>query len=380
MATQADLWREVDRLKTINQSINAGWDHATQVRLANEILAGGRSLSQIRQDALNRISGNRPGTVAGGVNNSAPPKDTGTPAGGGGTNGGGGTAPATFNAEAAATITGYLREMGMEGVESEVDRLVRRGMSWPEIQLLLEDRTSTLGRQVERLYPEYFDYRDANQGGPPITIAAIQQYRQQARQLIDNRGLGEAFPDVNAQVRKWIVGGVDLEEVGQRFDLLEGYVAASPGTWADAEAWTRFYGVAPTLGQLTAMAINPQEALPRLQRQFASVRLDVEAGRAGFGDLSVNEAESIAETGATDAAQRFGALAASKELFSPLDRGEDEITRQEQISAGFGLQNADAARRRIEQRAARRTARFQGGGALATSRSGFGGLSTSSDT
>lgn len=288
----------------------------------------------------------------------------------------------TVDAATLASIIGILRTLGLEELQAEVDALVRQGLTWPEIENMLNDPTSSIGRVVDRIYPELREYREANPGMPPINIAAIQQYREGLNQMVSVRGLSEAFPDVPGTARRWITQGKSLVEIGERLDLLEGQVAglaANPVVQSELDAWERFYGVRPTLQNLVALTINPEESVPRLQRKFASVALDVSAGRQGFGDLAVNEAERLADAGVdvAQAGQTFGALAANRELFSPLERNEDEITRDEQLNAGFSLGNADAARRRIEQRRGQRVGRFAGGGGISTGRDGgMAGLAT----
>jgi len=301
--------------------------------------------------------------------------------------GGGGSDGSSGRGRDTATFTGYLRAMGLDELERFVDNWTRQGLTWPEIQMLLEDPKTEPGQVVDRIYPELREYRTNNPGFPPISIGAIQEYRQDLSQMVQQRGLAEAFGNVNDVARKWMTapnGGKSLVEMGERLDLLQGEVAAiatSPAVQAELEAWERFYGVRPSLSDLTALVINPDESAPRLQQKFASVRFDVAAGREGFGDLSVGEAERLANAGIDPnrSQETFGALVRNRELFGALDRGEDTIDRDTQMDAAFGLSNAEAARRRIDDRARRRAARFQGGGQVASGRfGGLAGLSTAS--
>lgn len=294
-----------------------------------------------------------------------------------------------FDAEAAATITNLLHTMGLDALTGEVDRWVRNGLSWPEIEARLMDPSTDAGEIVDQIYPELREYREnpLNEGMPPINIAYVQSYRQTLNQFIQARGYEAAFPtaaSVNEAARRWITGGKSMVEMQERFDLLESNAVfeaqTNPEIALQLEAWQRWYGQAPTTGDLVALALNPEEATPLITKRFAAVRFDREAGIAGFGDLSQEEGERLADLGvdAAQSGQGFGALARNRELFDPLDAGEDAISRQDQLDAAFT--NSSAAQRRIADRAARRAAAFQGGGRLATSRGGgFGGLSTRND-
>lgn len=307
-----------------------------------------------------------------------------------GATGGGTGSGSSLDRESVATISNLLRQYGLEELIPRVDRWVRDGLTWPEIEARLNDPSSDAGQVVDRLYPELREYREnpTNSGLPPINIATVQTYRQTLGRFVNERGYSAAFPTPDAvreAARRWIVAGKGMDEMARRFDILEQNAVVmaqtDPTLQAQLDAWERFYGQKPTTGDLVSMALNPSEAAPVIERRFASVRFDREAGLAGFGDLDREEAERLSDLGvdAARSGQTFGALAANRELFNPLDRGEDAITRQEQMDAGFT--NSAAAKKRIEDRARRRTARFEGGGSLATSRDGaFGGLATSSDT
>lgn len=298
------------------------------------------------------------------------------------TGGPAGSAAAGGAAGSGGPFGSLLRQYGLEELVPMVDAWIRQGLTWAEIESQLLDTSTSAGKVVDRLYPEIRERRDA--GLSPVSIQQIQSYRSTLNQLVSARGLAEAFPDIKETARRWIVGDKGLDEMAERLDLLEGNVArqiaGDPSVQAELEAWERYYGVKPSLGNLVAMVINPKEAAPALARRFSSVRFDVEAGRAGFGDLDRGEAERLSDLGvdAARSGEQFGALVRSRELFEALDRGEEAIDRGAQLDAAFS--NKEAAKRRIEDKARRRVAQSQGGGRLATSRRGFGGLATASDT
>lgn len=279
-----------------------------------------------------------------------------------------------------AAFLGYLSSLGLDELRSFVDSWVRKGMTWAEIQMMLEDPNTQPGRVVDRLYPELREVREA--GKPPVSIADIQNARLMTQQGLHERGLS-SYVDVKKLAHDWIVGEVSVAEGLDRVDAVAeealAFAREDPATKAELEGWERFYGVAPTAAEILGMALKPDIATADVKRRAEAVRLDREAGRAGFGDLSQTEAERLVDLGAASrqAGATFGALTANRELFSALDAGEDVISREDQLAAGFT--NSAAAQKRIEDRRRRRVAGFQGGGGLAATRSGFGGLATSSD-
>lgn len=256
-----------------------------------------------------------------------------------------------------------------------IDRWIRDGLTWDQVWVQLMDPSTAPGKVVDRIYPELREVRE--NGLPPVTIADVLHTRQLTFEGLSQRGV-EKYLDPVALARQWTVNGVSVNEGLSRVDAVAddalAFARSDPEMSAQLEGWQRFYGVAPTAHDILAMAVKPDLAVADIKRRADAVRFDVEAGRAGFGDLSREEAESLTNSG-VDARQSggtFGALVANRELFSPLDSGEDAISRQEQLSAGFS--NSAAAQKRIEDRRRRRLAQFGGGGGVAVTREGFGGL------
>jgi hypothetical protein len=158
-------------------------------------------------------------------------------------------------------------------------------------------------------------------------------------------------------------------EVNQR--LVNGYlalVAEDPATRAE---FASLYGV--NEGDLVAYYLNPEMALPVLERRAAAARVSGAAVTAGFGRLSAAEAERLASFGLSDTEVEggFGTLVSSAQLFTPFSAGEDAISRDVQLAA---LEGNTAARDAIERRRRRRLSEFGGGGSYAKNREGLGGL------
>jgi hypothetical protein len=272
----------------------------------------------------------------------------------------------------AANIRNLLRTYDLDELGSFVDEWVRQGLTWPEIEAMLYDPGSAAGAVVDRKYPELRLRREA--GHAPMSIGQIRAYRDTATQIFRAAGLPQGFYDTPQDFTRFIVNDVSAEELQTR--VQDGFVRVMAAPPEVRDQLQNLYGLGT--GDLAAFFLDETKALPLIQRRVAAAEISGAGVRAGFGGLSVNEAERVASLGVSgeQAGQQLSTLANARELFTPLDRGEDVISRDEQLGAVFD--NNAAAQRRIQDRARRRQAAFSGGGGLATSREGLAGLSTSS--
>ncbi len=286
-----------------------------------------------------------------------------------------------------ATVTGYLRAMGLDELIPYIDGLVRQGRSWAEIEMMLNDPATDVGGIVDRMYPELRLVREENARRraagepvqPPASIASIQQYYQQAEQMASAAGLSDVIS--KDTVRSWLVSGKSLVEQKNRLDIISedvaGLLEANPQVREELESWSRFYGVQPDIRALVASVIDPAQDLPTLLRRGRAVSMDRSAGRVGFGDLSRTEAERLADLGVTgdQATAGFGDLASLGEVTTALPgTAEDSIDRASQLSAAF--EGNTFARKRIDRRLRERKGAFEAGGSFATGKDGYSGLGT----
>lgn len=272
---------------------------------------------------------------------------------------------------AGASIRGMLAQYGLQDLARYVDRWVRDGLSWEEIEVQLRDPKTAAGKVFDQRFPEI--RMRSEKGLRPMSVQEIQSYREQARQVMRNAGLPKGFYDDDRDLTEFMVNDVSPQELEQR--VMDGYVAVMQAPAEVRSELERMYGVSS--GELVAYMLDPDRATTVIQRNVAAARVGGAATRTGFGQVSREEAERIGALGVTDAQaeQGFGTLSTNRELTVALDRGEDVISREEQIGAVF--EGNAAAGERLSRRARRRQAQFQGGGSLATSREGgFSGLST----
>lgn len=295
------------------------------------------------------------------------------------TNGGGGgksgDGDETGERSARAIIMATLGEYGLESLAEWAWNEFKAGSPIEQIMLEIRNRP-----EYEARFPGLKPLRSK---GRAISEREYIGIERTITQVFQANGLPLEVFGTRDFIGRIIANETSPAEVADRVGLLEadiGRFTADPGVQQELEAFERFYGVRPTFGDLAALALNTDEALPVLQRKFTAVRNERAAGRAGYGDLTRTEAERLADLGVNEqqATEGFGALAATREVFDilpGLEGSEERISREEQLGAAF--EGNTLARQRIERKRRQRQAQFQGGGGFAGSQSGFGGLGSS---
>jgi murein DD-endopeptidase MepM/ murein hydrolase activator NlpD len=184
-------------------------------------------------------------------------------------------------------------------------------------------------------------------------------------------GLPKGFYDSPSDFAQLIGGNVSAEDFSLRVN--EGYLRVRDSDPSVLSAMRNMYGV--TDGELAAYFLDPEKAETLILQQVATARVGAAAARQGFENvIERTAAERMVALGVTEeqASQVFGTLAAGRELLTPLDAGETALDVAD-TALGLAGQSPEALQRlRTQQR--RRTARFEGGGQLATTAAGVTGL------
>jgi hypothetical protein len=206
---------------------------------------------------------------------------------------------------------------------------------------------------------------------PPMSPDEVLAYEERAVQMYNAYGI----PNVTRrELGELMVADVSIDELDTRLGMASTAVYQSDRVMR--EELNRLYGI--TTGDLTRYWLDPKQELPALQRRFVTGQISGEAKRAGFGtDLNVSQLEYLYGRGMTGeaATAAFGTLVESEELFEAVDETEQDIDVNEQLQLITG--DVDVAQK-VERRAQRRLAPFQGGGGFATGETGVAGLGTAS--
>ena len=164
---------------------------------------------------------------------------------------------------------------------------------------------------------------------------------------------------------------MSAEELQSRVQLAAAGSITAPEDFK-AEMRDRF-GIQP--GDLTAYYLDPDTALPLLEKKYAMAMIGTEARRQGVDGISTDYLGLLQNEGVTQAAakQGFGQVAYSEGL--TVGAGETATTMDLAQNA-FGT-DAEAAKK-VQRVAGSRTARFAQGGSYAGSSGGLTGLGASS--
>lgn len=192
-------------------------------------------------------------------------------------------------------------------------------------------------------------------GLPTLSEANYIAYENQARQMMRAAGLPAGFYDSPDDFKDYLAKDISVAELSQRVAWARDMVQNDTTVSAEERAQLiRLYGA----GGTAAYYLDPERALPVLQKQVNAAQTAAAAQRAGFGALSAGQAERASALSGSlqQSAQLFGKLASQRELMGALpgELGVDTITADEQINAAFG--NDALAQEKLSRRARKRQA------------------------
>jgi hypothetical protein len=268
----------------------------------------------------------------------------------------------TAEQSAKALITSFLAQYGLESLGEWAWTQYQNGA--PLEQIVLEMRN-------QPAYKARFPAMEAlAQQGRAISEQQYIDYERTAASIFRAAGIPEGMYDQPEDFKNWLVGDVSTAELQERVQTYVSIALDEP----NRDEMQRLYGV--DIGHLAAYAMDPDRALPILERQANAALLGARSLGTGFGALSVGQLEELAGLGISpeQSVSTFSTLANLRELFNPLDQGENAIGTDAQLAAGF---KGDAgAQQEIESRKQRRNAVFAQSGGFATTEAGLGGAGT----
>lgn len=209
--------------------------------------------------------------------------------------------------------------------------------------------------------------------GRAISEGQWVQWERTARGIMRANGLPESFYDQPSDFAELIDKGVDAQELETRIGAATAVVSGLPQSVRDA---AQAEGI--NLGDLTALWLDPDVAVPAIERKVRQLSVQGAARDAGWGDVSADRANELAARGldygqAKTAFDQATALAplATRQLGDTTDLTRDDI-------AGAVVGGDAAARRRVQKRAESRAAQGVQGGGYAGTAGGVGGLGSAS--
>lgn len=277
------------------------------------------------------------------------------------------TTPSPDQENARDYLAGVLDSYGLSGMADWAWQQIQSGYTNERILQNLRDTDQ---------YKQRFSGMELRRaaGFNAITEAEYIGYETQARQLMRAAGMPAEFYDQPNDFANLIGNDVSPSELNARVN--EGYLAAAQAPPEVRQQLRDLYGVGE--GQLAAYFLDPDRALPLLQRQFAASQVSGAGVQTGYGALSAAEAEGIVSYGVSgdQARQGFGALVENEELFDTLPGEQDGlISREAQLGAVFG--DDARARQQIERKAGARRSAGSGAQSFSIGQQGVSGLSRS---
>lgn len=258
-----------------------------------------------------------------------------------------------------ALLKEEFNRYGLGDLVGEIETLTAEGVSPSEFSLRL--------RQTKP-YKERFKANEAriNSGLSALSEAEYISLEDQYQRVMRQYGLPKSFYSTGTQGRqpeleKFIAGDVSPAELEDRVQLAVNRVEkAAPEI---INALEDYYGGPGGISKsnLVAYVLDPQRALPEIQRKIQAAEIGAAAETAGFG-LGALRAESLAARGITQAQAREGYQTAAEILPRATQLANiygaekyDQTAAEQEI---FGLEGAASARRKRQQLTAMEKAQF----------------------
>ena len=252
------------------------------------------------------------------------------------------------------TVSGLFNQYGLGSLYSKVVEYAQAGYGAESIAILL------------RATPEYATrfpaMKTLNERGRAISESQYIDYESTAASLEERYGLPKGM--IMGNVTNLLIKDVSVSELNDRVVIASADSLTAPQDLKDT--LKQYYNLGSDA--LSAYYLDPEIAVPLLEKQSASARIGVEAVRQGIA-FDVNSAENLQGLGISSdqARQGFGTVAAS----TGLTTGRGDTTTQKELIAGT-LAGDQAAQANIARAAGSRVGRFQQGGEFLSTQQGRG--------
>lgn len=214
------------------------------------------------------------------------------------------------------------------------------------------------GNTVSYLLQQTDEYKQrfaANQarvknGLPALSPSQYLSVEASYKQVLQSAGLPAGFYDQHSDFNNFIANDVAPAEVAKRVQL-----ATSLADNADQSTYDtlREYGYSVNKSDLAAYYLDPERALPILEKQARQVQIGAAAQRQGV-DVNADRAMQLAERGVTEqqAAKGYGAVAEMTPELQQMahQQGAPDYTQTDaENDAILGMASAQRKRRQLVQ-------------------------------
>ena len=256
--------------------------------------------------------------------------------------------------DAYLAITNLFKGYGLESLAPKIYDYIKNGYSGDTITILLQDT------------PEYkarFAGNEARKkaGLPVLSPGEYLATEASYRQIMQSAGLPVGFYDQPSDFTTWIGKNVSPTEIQSRVDLATQATILSNPSYRQA---LNQMGIGDS--ELTAYFLDPNKALPHLQKAAATAAIGAEALNQGL-TFDQSYAEKLATSGisAAEAHQGYGQIAQNMNAYQQLGSiyGEQYSQRTAEQATFEGNANALAQQRGLVNKE-----RGQFGGAAGSAR------------
>lgn len=262
--------------------------------------------------------------------------------------------------------TGLLKGMfsayGLESLFSQVE-------AWARMDLTADEIIVNLRKTPE--YKNRFPAMDTlMKDGRAISEAEYMAYEENARQVEKLYGLPTGMVSGKDAVAKLLIKSVSGKELESRVVMSANSAYNTPPEFR--ETMKNYYGV--DSGGLTAYFLDPDRAMPMLQKQYVSAQIGTEALMQDIG-VAASMAEGLYTAGIDQSEARQGFQQVGQRTGLMYGKG-DKVGQDDLVMGTFGLDAKATAD--IGRVASSRVGRFEGGGQFSQSKSGVSGIGSAS--
>lgn len=244
---------------------------------------------------------------------------------------------------------------GIDSLADTITDLVRKGYSGDTVSLMLQDTPA---------YKQRFAANEARKkaGLPVLSPAEYLATESAYRNVMQAAGLPKGFYDSSSDFQKFLENDMSPSELNQRVQTAADAVANADPMYS--QQLQKLYGL--STGDMIAHALDPERALPLLQRRASAVNYATAAAQQGL-DVGVQPSEYYAGLGITGPQARAGFTQIAQTL--PTYQKLQEIygaapgagaSLADLQAATFGGAGEAEAQKRVKQLAAQEQAQFRG--------------------
>jgi hypothetical protein len=294
------------------------------------------------------------------------------PGGGGGGGGGGGKEDKGEFASAFSIIKAFLQQYQLTFSESTVREWAGLLSDDPGNMVIIEEQIRKSKEFLAR-FPGLA--KRLEKGFNQITVAEYLELEDSYKSLMRASGLPKSFYDSPTDFANFIASDLSPSEL--EFRIQRGVLAARQAPDEVKKSLKDFYGVSNTEGALTAYYLDPDKALPAIEREFATATVAGTGSRFGF-DTTKDFAERLVSLGVMSPEQAqagFTRAAGFRGLEVETITEREDVTDRDLVNAGFGsdIDSAQRLARRAQQRRSSMGGQGGGGAGIGSEGSGLGG-------